>query len=119
MVSRDAFTLDDFDVLVLFSLEAVLLSWTKMVMRSPRPRARLSANMERAVSSFHNEPGLARAPRGNQQPTSAAGQIQPSHEQTRDRNAPLQVDEDGLFITDFSIKFTLGFGVADAHQLAG
>src|SRR5262245_48012205 len=60
----EALTLEDLEVLVLFSLEAVLLSCTRMVMRSPKPWARLSANIERAVGSFHREPGPAEATSG-------------------------------------------------------
>src|SRR6266516_839574 len=59
MVSRLASTLEDFEVLVLFCLEAVLFSCTRMLMMSPMARARLSANIERDDSSFHNEPGPA------------------------------------------------------------
>src|SRR5262245_19079181 len=55
-----AFTLEDFEVCVLFSLELVLFSWTMMVIRSPTDWARLSANIEREEEfSFHNEPGPA------------------------------------------------------------
>src|SRR5689334_8511190 len=58
-----ALTLDFFEVLVLLSLEAEVLSWTRMVRISPTLRARLSANMDRDESAFQSEPISARAAR--------------------------------------------------------
>src|SRR5467141_2039281 len=123
MVSRLASTLEDFEVLVLFSLEVVLFSWTRMVIRSPTARARLSANIEREEFSFHNEPepawesGWASSARhaakrrsvrsdggtakGNLKIEKRAASRDSNHRVRRPiREASLGADDDGLLILD-------------------
>src|SRR6187401_3053848 len=136
-----ALTLDFFEVLVLLSFDAVVFSWMRMVMMSPTEPARLSANIEREESAFHSDPPSAWAGNWARRIITAARRRRLRKPNgmakgywRRENAGPfrlvracgrgvaacsLKADEDGLFVLDLRIELTFGFGVADAHHLAG
>src|SRR5437868_9196934 len=96
-----ASTLAFLDVFVLFALVASLLSCTRIVMMSPTARARLSANIDRELSSFHSDWAVE-----------FSGRIV-----NTTRVVTLQNDDNGLFILNLSGKFPFCFWIANPHRL--
>src|SRR5579872_5505771 len=95
------------EVVVLLLRLAALFSWMMMVTMSPMAWAFLSANMERgwADISCQSEPAPAWSRADDSSSSTSA--------------ASLKGNEDGLFIFYLSVKFVVGFRVADANCLAG
>src|ERR1044071_5982496 len=99
----------DFVVELLLSFDAVVLSWTTIVSRSPTRLARLSAYIGRETSSRQSDCDRANA--GANASASRRQRMKPRRKSKQ--------DDDGLFIEDLSTKIAARLGVARANDLSG